>query len=73
MPDELTKYDVLMLRLANGENVPEVTGWGSWMTPCIEHLSERGLIRGEMDGTRIEYVITDAGRAALLKETTDGK
>ena len=57
--DELTEFELDVLRAANGESVPGL-GWGAAMAAAIEYLRERGLVSGY---SKIE--ITTAGKAAI--------
>ena len=55
--DALNKYDVEVLRILNGEDIPGWR-WSAAMTVCCEFLKSCGYAKGS-------YEITDRGKAAL--------
>ena len=60
---ELCDYDLLILRVLNGEDVPGLM-WGAAMSSACGYLKSMGYATGM-------YEITDKGRAALkARETT---
>lgn len=65
----LDHYDIIMLRLCNGEDVSEVDGWRSWMSPCAERLARVGLLDKVYDyedtGVSVTFRTNPEGRAAL--------
>lgn len=64
MTDQLTSYDIDILRALSGEHV-EGLGWGAAMSECIEFLEGRRLVEKVLAGGAIQYRITEAGRQAI--------
>ena len=62
--DALTKYDIEVLRILDGEDVPGWR-WGAAMGECCEFLKEKGYAKGQ-------YEITDSGKAYLKRLRDEG-
>lgn len=65
----LTSHDIEMLRRLNGEPSESAPVWGAWVTVVIEFLHGAGLVDRKQTEHGITYMINDAGRARLVRET----
>jgi len=61
--EQLTDYEIKVLRVANGEHV-EAFSWGAAVTAALEHLAELDYVRKTSSGT---YVATEKGQEILAK------
>lgn len=64
MTPDLHDYEMQVLRVCCGEDVPEYS-WGAWVTECFEGLQELGLVEYRMKGGAMTYSATPSGRALV--------